>query len=124
MNTVQAQLIGSWTTELDNDGTPALGLVAFSADGGVTSTQLNTKHIGLGTWRATGESTFEYAFHILASDDEGKHVGEARIHVEGEIVDDGTWVGTGGATFYNPEGKSLRGHGGSKVVAKKFGIGK
>lgn len=118
-----ARLVGTWTTQLDDDGKAVPGLVSFAADGGVVSTQLNTKNIGLGTWRSTGPDTFEYSFHILAADPEGKHVGEAHVRVEGEIVSESRWQGTGGADFYDPQGSKLRGHAGSKVTADKFGIG-
>ncbi|MFD9004799.1 hypothetical protein ACFV0T_28210 [Streptomyces sp. NPDC059582] len=116
------RLAGTWTTQLDDDGKAVPGLVSFAADGGVVSTQLNTKNIGLGTWRSTGPDTFEYSFHILAADPEGKHVGEAHVRVEGEFVSESRWQGTGGADFYDPHGNKLRGHSGSKVTADKFGI--
>jgi hypothetical protein len=117
-----ARLVGTWTTHLDDDGKAVPGLVSFSADGSVVSTQLNTKNIGLGTWRVTGSGTFEYGFHILAADPEGKHVGEAHVRVSGEFVSDTEWQGTGGAEFFDPQGTKLRGHAGSKVTAGKFGI--
>ncbi|MCM2387216.1 hypothetical protein [Streptomyces albipurpureus] len=115
------RLVGTWTTQLDDDGKAVPGLVRFSADGGVVSTQVNTKSIGLGSWRATGPDTFEYGFHILAVDGEGTHVGEARVRVEGEFTSPTQWQGTGGAEFYDPQGVKRRGHGGSKVTAEKFG---
>ncbi|MDF9816839.1 hypothetical protein [Streptomyces sp. SPB162] len=124
MSEASGRLVGTWTTELDNDGEPTFGLVSFSADGGVTSTQTNTKNIGLGNWALTGEDTFEYNFHILATDEAGKLVGEAHINVEGEFVSDTRWEGLGGASFYDPQGNRQRGHGGSKVVAVKYGIDK
>ncbi|MFJ4538830.1 hypothetical protein ACIP39_23145 [Streptomyces tibetensis] len=116
------RLVGTWTTQLDDDGKAVPGLVSFSADGTVVSTQLNTKNIGLGTWRATGPESFEYGFHILAADPEGNHVGEAHVRVSGEFVSDTEWQGTGGAEFFDPQGTKLRGHAGSKVTAGKFGI--
>ncbi|GAA3501754.1 hypothetical protein GCM10019016_088610 [Streptomyces prasinosporus] len=117
-----ARLVGTWTTWLDDDGKAVPGLVRFTADGGVVSTQVNTRNIGLGSWRSTGPDTFEYGFHILAVDGEGTHVGEAHVRVEGEFVSDTGWQGTGGADFYDPRGTKLRGHGGSKVTAEKFGV--
>lgn len=119
---VASRLVGSWTTALDNDGVAVPGLVSFTADGNVTSMQLNTKNIGLGTWRATSENTFEYGFHVLAADPEGNHVGEARIKVTGEFTGEGSWQGLGGATFFSPKGEALRGHDGSDVTATKFGV--
>ncbi|MGW4648711.1 hypothetical protein [Kitasatospora sp. NPDC004289] len=119
-----ARLVGTWTTALDDGGKSVPGLVAFSADGRVTSTQVNTKNIGLGNWESTGDGTFSYNFHILAVNEEGVHVGEARVHVEGKLTGDGSWEGTGGANFYDPRGELLRGHDGAKVTARKFGIDK
>ncbi|SDL64691.1 hypothetical protein SAMN04488074_112164 [Lentzea albidocapillata subsp. violacea] len=116
------RLVGSWKTDLEDDGRSVFGLASFSSDGGVVSTQLNTRNIGLGNWRSTGADTFEYSFHILAANPEGEHVGEAHVKVEGRFVSDSEWQGLGGATFYSPEGKALRSHGGSKVKATKFGI--
>jgi hypothetical protein len=114
--------IGTWTTELDDDGKIVPGLVTFAADGGVISTQLNTKNIGLGNWRRTSENAFEYNFHILAADSEGAYVGQAHIKVDGELISPDEWKGVGGANFYGPTGDKLRGHSGSKVTARKFGI--
>ncbi len=119
-----ARLVGTWTTELDDSGKSVFGLVAFTESGVVTSTQVNTKNIGLGNWESTGPDTFVYNFHILAVNDEGVHIGEAHIHVEGELVADDRWEGTGGANFYDPQGNLLRGHDGAKVTARKFGIDK
>jgi hypothetical protein len=115
------RLVGSWLTRLDDDGRTVPGLVLFLADGGVVSTQLNTKNIGLGSWRSTGPSSFEYGFHILAADPEGNHIGEAHVQVEAEFVSEGEWQGTGGADFFDPSGTKLRGHAGSKVTADRFG---
>ncbi|MFD4173220.1 MULTISPECIES: hypothetical protein [Streptomyces] len=117
-----ARLIGTWTTALDDDGRTVPGLVSFGADGGVVSTQVNTRSVGIGSWRATGEGTFEYGFRILAVDGEGVHVGEARVRVRGEFVSDTAWKGTGGADFHDPGGTRLRGHHGSPVTAEKYGI--
>ncbi|MEV7467868.1 hypothetical protein AB0O20_15395 [Streptomyces kronopolitis] len=118
------RLAGTWTTELDDDGKKVLGLASFGSEGNVVSTQVNTKNIGLGNWEATGPDTFTYNFHILAVSPEGQHVGEAHVHVEGRFVADDRWEGFGGANFYDPQGNRLRGHAGSKVVARKFGIDK
>ncbi|MGW2256038.1 hypothetical protein ACWCXH_38740 [Kitasatospora sp. NPDC001660] len=119
------RLVGTWTTELDDGGKSVFGLVSFTGDGVVTSTQVNTKNIGLGNWESTGAgSTFRYNFHILAVNDEGVHIGEAHVHVEGELIGDDRWEGTGGANFYDPQGKLLRGHDGAKVTARKFAIDK
>ncbi|MGI5171068.1 hypothetical protein ACQEU3_42625 [Spirillospora sp. CA-253888] len=115
------RLVGTWTTRLDDDGRQVPGQVLFTRDGGVVSTQVNTKSLGLGTWRSTGPDSFEYDFRILAVDDEGAHVGEARVHVEGSFVSDVSWHGTGGAQFFSPQGEKLRGHDGSKVTAEKTG---
>jgi len=115
-------LTGTWTTELDDDGKIVPGLVTFTADGGVISTQLNTKNIGLGNWRRIGENAFEYNFHILAADPEGAYVGQAHVKVTGEFSSPDEWTGLGGANFYSPAGDKLRGHSGSKVTARKFWI--
>jgi hypothetical protein len=116
------KLVGSWTTELDNEGKPAFGLSQFSADGGVIAMQITTKNIGLGSWKATGPNSFEYAFHILAAGENGEFVGEAHVRVNGTFVSDTRWEGTGGAAFYAPDGKQLSGHTGNTVVGNKFGV--
>ncbi|MDH6113760.1 hypothetical protein P3T36_005728 [Kitasatospora sp. MAP12-15] len=118
------RLLGTWTTVLDDSGKSVVGLVAFTGDGAVVSTQVNTKNIGLGNWESTGPDAFSYNFHILAVNEEGVHVGEAHIRVEAALLPDGSWEGTGGANFYDPQGKLLRGHDGAKVTARKFGIDK
>lgn len=117
-----ARLIGTWNTQLDDDGKTVPGLVTFSADGGVVSVQANTKNIGLGTWRSTGADTFEYGFRILAVNDEGTYVGQAHVRVEAEFVSATGWQGTGGADFHDPQGIKLRGHSGSKVTADKVEV--
>jgi hypothetical protein len=116
------RLVGTWTTVLDNDGTPVVGLSAFSADGGVILTQLNAKNIGLGNWVATGPDTFVYNAHILAADDNGGFKGTAHIKVTGTFDSGTTWTGAGGATFHDPDGQPLRSHDGSKVTARRFGV--
>lgn len=113
------RLVGTWATQLDDDGKAVPGQVLFTESGGVISQQVNTKSIGLGTWRLTGANSFEYGFTILAVNDEGTHIGEARVQVEGTFDTDTTWTGTGGANFFNLQGERLRGHGGSKVTAQK-----
>lgn len=121
---VSGQLNGTWTTELDNDGEPTFGLASFCDDGTVTAMQVNVKNIGLGNWVTTGPETFEYNFHILATDAAGAYVGQAHVYVEGRLESGARWVGVGGATFYDPQGKRLRGHSGSRVVGTKYGIDK
>lgn len=116
------RLVGTWTTELDNDGTPVLGLSSFSADGGVILMQLNAKSIGLGNWVATGPDTFRYNAHILAADAEGGFKGTAHVRVSGTFTSDIGWAGSGGATFHDADGKPLRSHDGSKVTAVKFDV--
>ncbi len=120
--TLAARLSGTWTTELDNDGEPTLGLASFAVDGRVTAMQVNVKNIGLGNWAETGPDTFEYNFHILAVNEANEYVGQAHVYVEGRLVSASRWEGEGGATFYDPAGKRLRSHTGSRVVATKFGI--
>ncbi|BCJ47986.1 hypothetical protein GCM10010168_23450 [Actinoplanes ianthinogenes] len=120
---VARRLVGSWTTVLDNDGTPVIGLSAFTADGGVILTQLNAKNIGLGNWAATGADTFVYNAHILAADENGGFKGTAHITVNGTLTADDSWTGDGGATFHDADGKPLRSHGGSAVTATKYGVG-
>ncbi|TYB39207.1 hypothetical protein FXF50_08140 [Micromonospora sp. AP08] len=119
---VADRLVGTWTTELDNDGTPVVGLSSFSADGGVILTQLNAKNIGLGNWVATGPDTFTYNAHILAADEHGGFKGTAHIRVSGTFDSDTHWTGSGGATFHDPQGRPLRSHDGSRVTAVKFGV--
>lgn len=65
---LQDRLVGTWTTELDNDGTPVTGLSQFSADGGVILTQLNAKNIGLGNWVATGRRSLWSACGCVEQD--------------------------------------------------------
>ncbi|MEU1792661.1 hypothetical protein ACFV6M_05520 [Streptomyces californicus] len=119
-----ARLVGTWTTELEDDGKSVFGLASFTGDGGVTCYQVNAKNIGLGNWESTGKDSFHYNFHILAVNPQGEHVGEAHVFVAGEFVSDDRWEGTGGANFYSPAGDLLRGHEGSRVTARKFGIDK
>jgi hypothetical protein len=116
------RLVGTWTTELDNDGTPVVGLSSFSADGGVILMQLNAKNIGLGNWVATGPDTFTYNAHILAADEGGGFKGTAHVRVSGTFSSGTTWEGSGGATFHDPAGNPLRSHDGSKVTARRFGV--
>src|SRR4051812_379719 len=116
------RLVGTWTTVLDNDGTPVVGLSSFSADGGVILTQLNAKNIGLGNWVATGPDTFTYNAHILAADETGGFKGTAYIRVSGTLTSATTWAGSGGATFHDPAGNPLRSHDGSTVTATKYGV--
>jgi hypothetical protein len=116
------RLVGTWTTVLDNDGTPVVGLSSFSADGGVILMQLNAKNIGLGNWVATGPDTFTYNAHILAADETGGFKGTAHVRVSGTFESDIAWVGSGGATFHDSAGNPLRSHDGSKVTATKYGV--
>ncbi|MFC4148502.1 hypothetical protein ACFO0M_19790 [Micromonospora mangrovi] len=120
---VAGRLVGTWTTVLDNEGSPVVGLSAFTADGGVILTQLNAKNIGLGNWVATGADTFVYNAHILAADENGGFKGTAHITVNGRLTGDASWTGDGGATFHDAAGKPLRSHSGSAVTATKFGVG-
>jgi hypothetical protein len=119
---LRTALTGTWTTELDNDGAPAFGLSAFSADGGVTAMQLTTRNIGLGTWRASGLDTFEYSFRILAAGENNELIGVAHVKVDARFVSETRWEGVGGAQFYSPQGELLRGHRGNKVVGTRYGI--
>lgn len=119
---LQDRLVGTWTTELDNDGTPVTGLSQFSADGGVVLTQLNAKNIGLGNWVATGPDTFRYNVHILAADPSGGFKGTAHVSVAATLTSDAGWSGLGGATFHDADGKPLRSHDGSAVSAVKFDV--
>ena len=120
---VAERLVGTWTTVLDNDGTPVVGLSAFNADGGVILTQLNAKNIGLGNWVATGVDTFVYNAHILAADENGGFKGTAHITVNGTLTAADSWTGDGGATFHDADGQPLRSHGGSAVTATKYHVG-
>src|SRR5256885_7504981 len=54
-----ARLVGTWTTELEDDGKSVFGLASFTGDGGVTCYQVNAKNIGLGNWEPTGKDRSE-----------------------------------------------------------------
>ena len=97
-------VVGAWWISPEGMVDSPSNLATFGADGTFVGVDPGGG-VGIGSWRATAELTFEATFHFPMQDPEGRPVGYGTVFISGALSEDGeTFTGTATTDLPTPDG--------------------